>query len=188
MLYVMRSDNVDTGVMLMNRPVIPGHDDVRLDQGTRFDTPLPRFDFVLDAENQGEVFDFVWTTFPGLVMSARFRKVLEETGVDNLDYYPVRIVNEVTGKVKEDYFAANVLGRVACMDLEKSQYTKLIPTSKQVHFIDEMYLDYSKVQGFKLFRLDESFPLVLADESVKKAVEKAKLRGVRFVPADGYAD
>ncbi|RKH55957.1 imm11 family protein [Corallococcus llansteffanensis] len=188
MLYVISSDDKDTGVMIMKRPSIPGADNVHLDQGTRLEQPLPVFDFILDEKNQGEVLDFVWTTFRGLVVSAKFRKVLEGAGVDNVDYYPVRIVNTVTGEVKQDYFAANILGRVACMDLEASVYERSPLKPDMIRAIDELHLDESKLQGFKLFRLSEAFNIVLADESIKKAVEKAKLRGICFLPAEGYSE
>ena len=188
MLYVMKSDYEDPGVMIMKRPVIPGHQEVSLDLGIRFEKPLPVFEFVMDDKSQGEVLDFVWSTFPGLVVSAKFRKTLEGTGVDNVDYYPVRIVNEKTGKVYQDYFAANVLGSAACMDMDNSQFAPSLSNPDQVQSIDELKLDPSRFPDFKLFRLAECSTIVLADESVKKAVEKAKLRGVAFIPADGYSE
>jgi hypothetical protein len=188
MIYVMKSDSEDTGVMIMKRPVIPGHQDVSLDLGVRFEKQLPIFDFVMDEKSQGDVLDFVWTTFPGLVVSAKFRKTLEGHGVDNVDYYPVRIVNEKTGKVHQDYFAANVLGSAACMDMDNSQYAPSLLDPTQVQSIDEFRLDSSRLPEFKLFRLAECSTIVLADESIKRAVEKAKLRGVAFVPADGYSE
>lgn len=188
MLYVMKSDYRDSGVMIMRRPIIPGHETVSLDLGVRFEKQLPTFDFIMDAKSQGEVLDFVWTTFPGLVVSAKFRKALEGTGVDNVDYYSVRIVNEVKAQVHEEYFAANVLGRAACMDMERSSFTPSLIDPAQVQSIDELQLDPSRLPDLKLFRLAEYLPLVLADESVKEAVEKARLRGVEFVPADGYSE
>lgn len=188
MLYVMKSDYEDTGVMIMKNPVIPGHQNVSLDLGVRFEKQLPVFDFVMDEKSQGEVLDFVWTTFPGLVVSAKFRKTLEGAGVDNVDYYPVRIVNEKTGKVHQEYFAANVLGSAACMDMDNSQFAPSLINPALVQSIDELRLDSARFPDFKLFRLAECSTLVLADESIKKAAEKAKLRGVAFIPADGYSE
>ena len=188
MYYVMRSDYNDSGVMIMKSPVIPGHQNVSLDLGIRFEKQLPVFDFIMDEQTQGEVLDFVWTTFPGFVVSARFRKVLEDIGVDNMDYYPVRIVNALTRQVHEDYFAANVLGRAACMDMNSSQFTPSLLDPAQVQSIDELRLDPSKIPDFKLFRLAECLTIVLAHESVKRAVQEARLRGVEFIPADGYGE
>jgi len=55
--HVMLAD--DAGTMLMERPVIPGHENVTFDSGTRMGFKVPPFDFVLSAREQGPVLDYV---------------------------------------------------------------------------------------------------------------------------------
>lgn len=188
MFYVMDSDPDDTGVMIMQRPVIPINENVALDLGTPLGLDIPLFDFLMDEECQGEVLDYVWTTFPGLVISAKFRSVIESVGIDNVEYYPVRIVNQVTGEVRSDYYAANIVGVVACMDKEKSQFTTLLALPDRIRSIEALHLDYQKIHQEKLFRLAElKTSIILAHETLKIVVENAKLRGVTFIPAEGYS-
>lgn len=187
-LYVMKMDHNAGGAIILNQPVIPGHQNVKLDLGTRFDKPLPTFDFVLDEDSQGAVLDFVRTTFRGLLVSGKFRKAMESAGADNLDYYPVRIINKLTGEMYQDYFIANVLGIVACMNMEDSRFVRSRLNPASVQTMKELHLDPSKLPGFKIFRLAECFNLVLVDESIKKAAENALLRGIAFIPAEGYGE
>ncbi len=186
MYYVMKYDTDQHGADIMLLPVIPGHEKLYFDLGTRIDADIPVFDFKMDKESQGTLLDYVWATFRGIILSARFKSVLDRAGIDNIDYYPVRIVNKITGKIAKNYFAANIIGIISCMDKEKSKYTVFPAIPDKISSIEELHLDYKKIHNEKMFRLYERIVLILVDESVKAAVTKANLKGVKFVPAENF--
>jgi hypothetical protein len=171
---------------ILSRPRIPGHENIELDVGARVAVELPVIEFVKTANNPGELLDYVNTMFPGEVISTKFRAALEAAGVENVDYYPARILDETTGRIHDDYWVANIVGVVQCMDRELSVYTPMAASPDLVREIEELHLSYPRVNG-KMFRLDEWFPLILVEESVRESIEANGLRGVRLVPAEGYS-
>lgn len=57
------------------------------------------------------------------VVSGRLLAALVSLGVDNLEAFPV-VVEHDLGPVAADYYALNVVGCVACIDLDRSEYTR----------------------------------------------------------------
>jgi hypothetical protein len=186
MYYVMDYDTDQPGAGIMPLPVIPGHEKLYFDLGTRIDADIPVFDFKMDEESQGPLLDYVWATFRGTILSSGFKSVLDQVGIDNIDYYPVRIVNEITDEIARDYYAANIIGVISCMDKEKSKYTVFPAIPDKISSIEELHLDYAKIHNERIFRLSERIVLILVDESVKAAVTRAELKGAKFVPAENY--
>jgi hypothetical protein len=110
------------------------------------------------------------------VFSDRLRKTLVAAGVDNVDYFPARLVHPVSGNRSDDYALVNVLGLVEAVDKSKSTMTgiggRLPPTLKQ------FTIDQKRAGDLRLFRLAESPRLIVIDESVKTTIEAAALDGV----------
>lgn len=78
---------------------------------------MPVIEFIQGVEHQGTIPDYVPTDLPGITASAQFRRVLEQAGVDNTDYYPATIFNKITGVTLEEYWVSNIIGRVACISM-----------------------------------------------------------------------
>lgn len=57
------------------------------------------------------------------VLSDALIKALQEAGVSNLQCFPAEVNSSVDGTVWKNYQAVNVVGLIACADLEKSKYT-----------------------------------------------------------------
>ncbi|MEJ2612313.1 MAG: hypothetical protein P8179_20170, partial [Candidatus Thiodiazotropha sp.] len=52
--------------------------------------------------------------------------------------------------------------------------------------IESMCFDESKMDGYKIFRLNESIMHIIVHRSIKEAVEEAGLTGFMFVTDDEY--
>ena len=178
-------DETGDYAMVVESPTLDGRTDVKFGRGVRIDADLSKLEFLLDPKDKREMPDF-GTAFGGLVVSERFREVLDEAGVDNVDYYPVRITQKATGEKHTGFFQANVIGAIACVDRGKSKFTPSEIKPKLITEFKDLRLDPKKVGGEKLFRLAEYPAMLIAHESVKKAIEKAKLSGIKFTAADGY--
>jgi hypothetical protein len=152
---------------------------------------LPPLTFRKRVGDHGSFVDYMGSTPFCMVVSDRFVEALRSAGVDNVDYYPAQLVDEASGQTTAGYHAANVVGVVACMDREKSVYTLMpgFPTDvigrNGVLEFKALHLDYSKVQGAKMLRLFEKTGIIIVHESVKEAIEKAGLLGIRLMPAEG---
>jgi hypothetical protein len=187
MYYVMRFDRgFPRPAMIMPAPQIPGFTNPVFDKGVRIKQPVPVFDLVIDDKGQGTLTDYLWVTLRGLTLSVRFKATLDAVGVDNVDYYPVRIVNAVTKEVRTDYFEANLVGVIDCLDREASEVERSPMNPLLVRAISRMVLDETAISGELLFRLEDVKGIVLAHKKVKTAVEKAKLTGVVFIPVKEF--
>ena len=74
--------------------------------------------YTTNGKSGDEVRDFLDTSYP--LMSKRFVELLQAGGVDNLQLFPAVIKSEVDGSVLENYYAVNVLGLIACADMDNS--------------------------------------------------------------------
>ena len=126
------------------------------------DTP---FVFTTNAKSGNELRDFLDCSFP--LMSKRFLRFFEESGVDNLQVFPAVIKSTEDGTIWEDYFVINVLGMIACADINNSTYDEIMPG----HYIfDELAINADKAKGALLFRLHEHSPTIIMHKSVGKYI------------------
>lgn len=121
------------------------------------------------------------------VMSKRLCDVLTNAGVDNLELFPAKLKNNQTGQVF-DYYVYNVLGLVAAMDLQKSEYETY---KGEKPFADttihELAIDESKVNDLLFFRLAENVSTIIVHESIKLAIESAGIETVSFIKPEDYS-
>lgn len=170
-------------------------------QGRRFPKDLPELVIELDQESQGTLTDdLVIKKRRCLVHSARLVDVLRSAGVDNIDYYPCKLKNSVTGRdmrtfldpatnvARHYYQAANILDMIFCLDKDGSELEYDDEEPSELWFILNMKLLEDRIGDIQMFRLGEDPSIVIVSENVKKAVESAGLTGPVFLPADGYRD
>jgi hypothetical protein len=189
MYYVIRYGPAEDNAPSLYLDSIPGKK-VSFIRGERLGV-LPPLTFRKRAGDRGTLVDYMGASPSCMVVSGPFVEALKSAGVDNVDYYPAQIIDEASGETTSGYQAANIVGLVACVDREKSVYTMMpgFPTDtigrNGVFEFKLLHLDHAKVRGAKMFRLFEKTSVIVVHEAVKEAIEKAGLRGLRLVPADG---
>lgn len=130
----------------------------------------------LDSDS-GEVMPDLIPSSP--LFSRRLIDVLKGAGVRNLDIYDVELIDRERGKTYTNYKAVNVVGRVSCADLERSEY---VPGYKPpLMEFDRLVVDESRAMGLPLFRLAEAVQFLLVAGPVKQAIDSAGLLGVRVI-------
>ncbi len=154
--------------------------------GVRQRLNVPVIEIHMKAEHQGRLTDnLIAPGTTGLVFNAKLRNLLEQTGVDNIDYYKAKVINDVTGEVISDYQVANIIGRAQCIDRNRS---KLIIDERggSIMFIDKLVLDESAVGEAMMVRLLEFLPIIIVHERIKKQVVAAEISGVKFYRPEEY--
>lgn len=104
------------------------------------------------------------------------QQVLDDAGADNVEYFPVRVVNKVSEGVQSSYFQANVVGVADCLDEKKSQTRYFAAPCREVAFDSGNRLhgvDEDCIAGEILFRTDRRRSICLAYEKVKGGAESA---------------
>ncbi|WP_044967538.1 imm11 family protein [Sorangium cellulosum] len=120
-------------------------------------------------------------TLHGPVVSRRFIEALSRNGIDNFDGYHARLI--CPNIEIESYFVWNVVGRIACIDHGRAEYTTY---KEKIARIQSLAIDESRTHGAKLFRLDEAPAVLLVAHDVRKAF--ASLTGVVLTEAEGWSD
>jgi len=185
--YVLRYDGFsDNEALPLPRPELPDPD-MEFHNGVVVSKPPKMITFTMTKKERGELGDWVPTGLPGLVISGKFRKTLEGAGADNVQYVPAEIYDEVAKKTYSDYFVANVIGLVDCIDLKRSKLEMRAALPDKIRDILELHIDEKRAGDQPLFRLARKSSLVLVSERVKKALDKAKLKGPALVEAEGFA-
>lgn len=79
------------------------------------------------------------------------RKGLERAGVDNVEYVPALLQIEYMDDVIDGYWLANVIGTVACVDRERSEFEPRF--GREEGELRGFEIDASESLGLHLFRL-----------------------------------
>lgn len=154
--------------------------------GRRFLDPLPKLDVRYGSGVPTD--DLVIFKNRCLIHSHRLIKVLHDVGVDNIDYYPLHVINEMTGEVHQSYQAANILDVIFCIDKEKSDLYIDDENPYNLWFIDRLALLEERLGDSRCFRLGERLSTVIVHRDVKEAIEAAGITGPVFLPAEGYRE
>lgn len=149
----------DNGTSLYQR----SHDLTELKTGR----PLGNdFEGPLVVELDKEFIDGEMPTFyesPAVIGTKRYCNDLLEIGVSNIESYPVIINDEVHHKVINDYVLLNFIGRVSCVDMERSEYGTL---GDGMNIIDRPVLVAKKIPKVHLFLIHEDTDCIVVDEKV----------------------
>ncbi len=148
----------------------------------------PQFDYLpieMEAEiDEGESVVYTDIINPGVpLFSPKMKSALDECGVNNIEYYPVHIIDDNTKEVLAEYFLAIVTDIIPCIDLETSVFKD---DALGKAFISKFFIDEKKTKGLNLFRLHNIPGLILINEELKEKLSKIKFVGISFKHTDLY--
>ena len=148
----------------------------------------PKFD-ELPIEMEAEIEEdeeVVYTDIinPGVpLFSEKMKSALDDLGVNNIDYYPVVIVDYDTRDVLAEYYLGVVTDIVACIDLDNSVFEE---NSMGKTVITQFAVDDSKTGDLNLFRFHNIPGLIIINEELKDKLSKIDFQGISFKPTQEY--
>lgn len=161
--------------------------DLNFEEARTIAQKLPPIEIVRGTEFRGELADQVHVSgLNGLLFAPRLRSALAEACIDNIQYWPVSLLDPADGSSIQHYHLANILGRVACLDREASVIESSDDDPARIDFIEVLAIDEQRARGFDLFRLHEYPYFILASDHVKKACERHGVTGVGFYKPTEY--
>lgn len=116
--------------------------------------------------------DYIW--YPVPLISERFKRVLDNNGIDNVFYKPVYIEDELLEK-RTMYWLA-VFDAIECLDYEKSLKDEELEWSYEKVVINPLKTGRYKV--FKCSEINEQD--IFFKEDIVRELESLDLKGVRF--------
>jgi hypothetical protein len=117
------------------------------------------------------------------IVSEKFVQQLKTLPFDNYQLFPVIV--KMPGGQSAGHYILNVVGRVACVDVDASD-TKKYKT--KIMRMNKMVLAEDLDADLNMFRANE-YPLaIFISEPVRKGLEAGGLTGLLINPADGWSD
>ncbi len=111
------------------------------------------------------------------LFSERLKNELTRLGIDNIDYFKTHLVHPKTGTIIKNYWLANIIGCIECVDISNSvrEYDDLLDS----YNIKSFTIDNNIVGNARFFRLAEKSKLIIIHEIIKNELDKMKLKGVQ---------
>ncbi len=182
--YIMKQDvEIEGSAALDGLP--KGMDSVDWISGKKM--PPPPENLVLDlslesGDYRGDIIDSFITLY-----SDEIKEALSECGVDNIDYYPVRLRDQEDDSTEGGFWIANIIGLLDCIDMDKSK-TKPWVTGIGVDF-ESIVIDEAKTNDAKIFRLKEDPTKVVINQELKDYFDETDLLvGVELIQTEDYSD
>jgi len=178
---------IDQDMVTTNRPITLGElpedlDPLDLIQGHRLQ-PREKPIALRLRETSGDFCpDMITYLIP--LFSDKLRQALDALGIDNIDYYAVRLTHPRNVEIDTTYWLANVVGSVECLDVENSNVTR--KEGRKTYKIKSFVIDESRVGDARLFRLAEKKTIILIDQTLKDELEKLDLKDVRILNTREY--
>lgn len=161
-------------------------DDVSFDDGEKIPLPITNAIYTLIEPRKGDLTDHLSIDeIPGLVFSNRLCQLLHNMMATNFQYFPLAIINPMTGETIEGYKIANVVGVVDCVNRETSDLEYF--DDGGIEFVNKLVLDEDKIPSeLDVFRLSGRTTMVIVSQVVKDAIVGAGLTGCVFYRPEDY--
>jgi len=179
----------DNEVIIPEFPPVMKEHKVSFIAGRRFLRPLPELEIRFAARGTYALTDdLIIRRRRCIVHSHRLANVLRRAGVDSIDYYPCRLVNDADGAVYRTHQAANLLDVIYCLNREQSELDIDDEEPNEIWTIERLKLLEDRLGDSLMFRLGERRNTVIVHQIVKDAIEREELTGPVFLPVDGYRE
>ena len=97
-----------------------------------------------------------------------------------------KLVNTDSGEINDDYVIANIVGKIDCLDYEKSELE--LDQDGSIEYIDSLSIkNEDSVDYGNIFRLSAFHPVVVVSPLIKEEMENNKITGIRFYRPEDFS-
>ena len=193
MYYVLQRDTTSAGKYVYFNEEPEGCEGRLWRTGSAIAQPASSMTLVMQDERTTRLSDMLLNSADLQVYSPKLVATSAAAGVDNIQYFPITIVDSETGAVRDDYKVANIVGKINCVDSDHANIRYSRGTGK-IRNIEEFSVLEDRIVPLTgknapplIFRLGELDFLVLAHESIKRAFEREGITGAKFTPTQDFA-
>lgn len=131
--------------------------------------------------------DWVSSAFGWLLISGRFKQLIEEAGAPDTEYLPIKLKNHKGRLASADYWIVNFLRLGDAVDRERSAFEVDAAEDDRIFRFDRLVLlDEFEARGPVIFRLKEQPVLIMVREDLVTRIQVAGLTGLRFTATADY--
>ncbi len=149
--------------------------------GHRFDPDfVPPLQLKLDPElPNGKLPTFFES--PAWIGTRDFHATLLAAGISNIEASPVEISDETNDVLIDDYLLLNIVGRVNCVDMGRSETRSL---GDGMTIVDRLALDPARIPDLDLFVADEDTDCMIVSERLQRLIAGAGYDDIGFEALD----
>jgi hypothetical protein len=130
--------------------------------------------------------DFINNAFGFLMVSEAAKALLVEHAKEPIEWLSFKIVNHKGVTLPDNYWVANVLVKLACVDVAASDCREDALYPGTFDLIRDLHLDYAAIpDDARIFRLSVFPRKILIHRSLKEEIERRGLKGATFAPPTG---
>lgn len=131
--------------------------------------------------------DWVPTPFGWLLISGRFKAILEAMGAPNVEYLPIKMVNHKKRLASPDYWIVNFLVLIEAVDRSRSVFDVDAAEDDKIFSFDKLVLlDAVESKGPLIFRPKEAPRLVLVRSDLAERIQGDGLTGLKLTPTSQF--
>lgn len=131
--------------------------------------------------------DWVGNQFGWLLVSDRFKRLLEESGAPDVEYLPVKMTNHKGRIAAEDCWIVNMLNLKEAVDRGRSVFDVDAADEDLIFSFDKLVLrDDVIASGPVIFRLKERPRLVLVRQDLAERIQQERLTGLLLVETSKF--
>ena len=160
--------------------VRPGFFRYMIDEGYEFTDDWPEVKFYYSSLASDVESEYLLNAWGWPIIHQRVQKEFEGEGVKGIQYLPIELIDEVTGKVNNNYVVMNVLNVIEAYDMEKSKYNFNETLKKNMFLPMGECLDKEVCKEYDVFRAIESTTPLYVSEKIKRVVEESEWIGFDF--------
>ncbi|WBW96093.1 imm11 family protein [Oceanirhabdus sp. W0125-5] len=137
--------------------------------------------FYYDRHNGNIPTDYISNDLGWLIISLKFKKILESIGVYNVQYIPIEIREKTTNDILIGYNIVNIIGLVDGLNLNESVYKVLKVRNKEYISVTKPALDINKLKGLHLARVKDCVFVTFVSEALIKELLNNNITGCDFL-------
>lgn len=151
---------------------------------------LNNLEFICETLPNDKLSDFAVTDLGAPIVSDRVKKILDDHLVDNIEYFPARIITRAGATPINNYFMMNILGLLDCIDFESSDL-EVEEEDGEVVDIDSVNELILKDKSYgSIYRMYFFERVIVLEEPLRQALSSANITGMKIVSPemwDGFA-
>ncbi len=150
---------------------------------------LSNLEFLCETLPSGFFPDYAVSDMGCSVISECLKNLLEKLGIDNIQYFNAKIIEQEGESAKQGYYAANIVGLVDCIDREVSEMDVEADENGELNIIfgiDKLVLKDIPSNYNTIYRVSFFTRLILVDKDLKDIFEQNFIQGIKLVKPERW--
>lgn len=140
----------------------------------------PNVEFYYSSKASNLESDYLLNIKTWPIVHKRVKEGLEVENIEGINYFPIRLIDVVTGAVNNHYYLMYVKNFIDAYDMDKSQYRYNSEYNFYTFIPQETYLNHEVCSQYDIFRCNKSVASLYVSDKIKKIIENNNWIGFDF--------